>query len=90
MDLPVTEANGAQEPLFDLPPETPRPHLPLRARQMLEVYGRTPGKRCRTCVHLVGKQWAKVYYKCELTRQSNGTKTDWGRSWPACGEYEER
>lgn len=56
---------------------------------MHKVYGRTEGKRCRTCRHLVGHEWSRIYWKCDLTRMSRGAKTDWGRSWPACGKYEE-
>jgi hypothetical protein len=58
---------------------------------MLAVAGETPGKKCKTCVWLCYKQFAKRYYKC---RQRNnicaGSPVSEHRvNWPVCGKYKE-
>ncbi len=64
--------------------------LPMRIRAMHQTYGVTEGQTCKTCAHLVCKHFNKRYYKCDLTRQTNGPGTDWRVSWDACGLWEPR
>lgn len=55
---------------------------------MITAYGEGPeGARCRTCAHLVCKEYAKRYYKCKL-RGTDGVRTDHNYYWPACSKYE--
>ena len=58
---------------------------------MLALYGETPQKKCKTCVHLYYKQFAKKYHKCELRNNMNKTSSvsDHRVNWPACGNYKE-
>lgn len=57
---------------------------------MLAMYGKTEGKTCRRCVHLLRHRHSKkVFRKCEFSRKSCGSATDWKAGWPACGKYEE-
>ena len=56
----------------------------------IAAFGKGPdGSRCKTCVHLFGKSFAKTYYKCDLRKNSNGPATDHRVNFPACGKYEE-
>jgi len=65
------------------------PQYPERLRQMLKLYGAKEGHTCKTCRHPIRKHYAKTYYKCDQTKMTNGTGTDWRVSLPACGLYEE-
>ena len=47
-------------------------------------------KRCKSCAHLVVKQWDKRYFKCDLNKDTGGPASDWRVTWPACGKYGER
>jgi len=59
-------------------------------RPMYAAYGRTAGKICGQCAHLVADgHHNKTYYKCELARMSHGAGTDFRRKWEACGKFEE-
>ena len=73
-------------PAFDAPRIDPRP---WRLRVMHEAYGRDPEHTCGQCRHLVVKRWDKSYFKCDLTRMTNGPGTDWRKSWEACSRFEE-
>jgi hypothetical protein len=66
-----------------------RAALPPRIRTMHSLYGSTPGKQCRECIHLVTKEYANNYFKCNLTKDTGGPASDWRKSWPACGKFEE-
>jgi hypothetical protein len=56
---------------------------------LIRSFGEGPkGQRCKNCKHLYGKQYSKIYYKCELRGDTNGTKTDHKINWPACGKFE--
>ena len=63
--------------------------LPFRIQQMLNIHGRMPGKTCKTCAHLQRYKQSARWMKCDLTKITGGTGTDWKASWPACGKYEE-
>ena len=64
--------------------------LPERIHRMHRVYGRLTGYQCKTCAHLRRKKWDKVYFKCDLNKDTNGPGTDWRVRWPACGKWEPR
>jgi hypothetical protein len=64
--------------------------LPMRIRVMHSVYGLTEGQTCGTCAHCYKKQFSGTYYKCDLTKQTNGPATDWRIGWQACGKWEPR
>lgn len=74
-------------PGFDEARLDPRP---MRLRVMHQMYGRDPEHRCGQCGHLIARHYDKVYYKCDLTRQTAGPGTDWRKSWEACSRFEER
>jgi len=63
---------------------------PWRLRVMHRMYGSDPDHTCGQCKHLIAKRYDKTYYKCDLTRMTNGPGTDWRVSWRACGRFEER
>lgn len=48
------------------------------------------GKKCKNCIHLVSKQYAKTYYKCELRNNvdKKSPKSDHRVNWEACGKYQ--
>jgi len=60
---------------------------PLMAA-MYRMYGKTAGKKCKTCRHLLTKKMGGTYHKCELARITAGPATDWRLRWDACGKYE--
>ena len=76
-----------QLPGFDAVPQGLS--LPERIVTMHRMYGVAEGLKCATCAHLYEKRWDKSYYKCGLNRDSNGPATDWRKTWPACGKWEE-
>ncbi|MBU0493895.1 MAG: hypothetical protein KKA73_00690 [Chloroflexi bacterium] len=78
-----------QQLTFGTPPAQPQPRYPRRLTDMHAVYGRTPGHTCGQCTHLVGRRYSRVYYKCAYGPQSASPATDWRKSWPACGRFEE-
>lgn len=53
---------------------------------MHEVYGVVPGRKCRDCWNLrritVGR---KQFCKCAAYDDTNGSATDWGENYLACG-----
>jgi hypothetical protein len=54
------------------------------------VFGPGPdGKTCKTCAHLVRREYAKTYYKCDKRSMSRSEATDHRVGWRACGKYEE-
>ena len=65
------------------------PLLPKRIRAMHGMYGATPGQICKTCVHLDRYRGGTRFMKCNLSRVSHSTATDWRANWPACGKFEE-
>ena len=42
---------------------------------------------CKTCCHLVKRQYSRVYYKCECYSLSCSDASDWKVSSRACGLY---
>jgi hypothetical protein len=55
----------------------------------LALYGPGPdGMRCKSCSHMRAKRQDKVYWKCDLRKNTNGAGTDHRRNWPACGRFE--
>ena len=71
----------------DLPP-APQVHRPRR-RGHAAIPGTGPqGETCRTCVHLVRRQRAKTYLKCDLVKWTSGAGTDVRAKDPACSRWE--
>lgn len=57
--------------------------------RMRVLYGKGPdGAVCGQCVHLIGMQYAKTYWKCRFGPKSHGPATDWRKRWQACGKFE--
>jgi hypothetical protein len=64
--------------------------LPGQIQGMHLRYGAADGRRCGECAHLVTLGgMASVVFKCDLSRLSHSTATDWRRKWPACGRFEQ-
>lgn len=64
----------------------------IERRQALEnpmarAYGEKPGYKCKSCDHLVYKQLARRYYKCELYKITSGAATDFKVNWTACSKW---
>lgn len=80
-----------QRQMFDIEPIHQRP-LPERIGAMYRMYGRTDGQRCGDCVHLyhISGRGPSSYPKCDLNVDTGGPGSDWGKSWPACGKWEQR
>lgn len=79
-----------QKTLLDVEPIHGR-RLPERIGAMYRMYGRTEGERCGDCVHFyyISGRGGRPYPKCDLNIDTGGPGSDWGKSWPACGRYEE-
>ena len=66
------------------------PGLPDRIKVMLNKFGRfSPPQNCKDCRHLRRYQAGGKWMKCDLTKQTGGSGSDWKASWPACGKFEE-
>ena len=62
---------------------------PENINPMVRAYGLLePKQKCKKCKYLYGKQYSKVYYKCELRSNTNGSATDHRVNWPACKKFE--
>ena len=60
-------------------------------RPMYAAFGRTPGRKCGECAHLLANPYHnKVYYKCGLARVSSSVATDFRKKWEACGRFEKK
>ena len=63
--------------------------LPKRIRAMHGLYGKTDGKTCKACIHLLRFRQGTYWHKCNLSKMTKSTASDWRAGWPACGKYEE-
>jgi hypothetical protein len=55
----------------------------------VRLWGLGPeGTKCKTCVHLVVRQFANRYFKCRKRKMTSGPGTDHRVGWNACGLYE--
>jgi len=65
------------------------PKTAKRINTMHLVYGKTEGKTCKTCDHLINSKnsglYARTYYKCTKSKMTHGSATDWRVNWQACG-----
>lgn len=52
---------------------------------MHSLFGKTEGKKCKTCSNLDGAPGC--YYKCKAYGKSVSEATDWVQKWDACGLY---
>jgi hypothetical protein len=58
---------------------------------MHQVYGVTPGERCRDCKLLVSYHAnSSPVNKCLKYGDSRSVATDWRQKWDACGLFEKR
>jgi hypothetical protein len=62
----------------------------FRLNPMIKLYGETLGKRCKTCIFLCCREFAKKYYKCQYRGCSGSPVTDHRVNWPACGKHKEK
>ena len=56
---------------------------------MVRSFGLGPeGRRCKECAHLFGERFARVYWKCDLRkntgRRGNRPPAKLGRLWQVC------
>lgn len=78
------------ETLFDLAEVGSVVLWPARLRQMYAERGSGPaGAMCGGCAHLVTVRAGGTWFKCDLSRVTGGAGSDWRKSWPACGAFEE-
>jgi hypothetical protein len=75
-------------PFTDLPPVEPQ--RPARLAEMHTLYGVASGALCGDCGHLRRYRQGTAWLKCDLTRQTSGSATDWRAGWTACGRFESR
>lgn len=68
--------------------ETHNANGSLKYNPMIEMFGVTPGEKCKTCTWLYYKQFANKYYKCQYRNCTPGPASDHRVNWPACGKYE--
>lgn len=52
---------------------------------MHNLFGESPGKKCRDCPHIFRRTYGRTYFKCEVYGASCSAATDWAQSWNACG-----
>ncbi len=61
-----------------------------RYKRMQELHGAVSGKTCKTCKHLLIRDYhGRRYFKCELWIVSGSQATDIRLRDTACGKYEE-
>ena len=61
-----------------------------RYKRMQELFGTVSGKTCKTCRHLLIRDYhGRRYFKCELWIVSDSQATDIRLRDTACGKYEE-
>ena len=59
-------------------------------KRMQELHGTITGKTCKTCEHLLVRNYhGRIYFKCEMWVISNSQSTDIRLKDTACGKYEE-
>jgi hypothetical protein len=63
--------------------------LPLRIRQMWQMYSKDEAHKCGQCVFLERYKQGGHWMKCGKSKQTGGTGTDWRSSWPACGLFQQ-
>ena len=80
---------GTFRPEFGVPvPNAPK--LPRALTTLYALHGRTEGRTCGKCQHLIRvTPGANSYLKCDLTKITRGPGTDWRRKWQACGAFVE-
>lgn len=62
----------------------------LAHKALLQLYGSTPGKKCKGCKWFYFRVFSKKYPKCHLSGLDGSTQNhDWSSRWQACGKYEE-
>lgn len=58
---------------------------------MYRRHGRIAGRTCGQCKHLIREECCenRYFYKCKLYALTSSTATDFRKSFPACGKFEE-
>lgn len=57
----------------------------------IAAYGRdVMGRSCKFCTHLYAHKHSRVYWKCDLRKDTHGPGSDHRVNWPACGKYERK
>lgn len=75
---------------FELDLGVPVDESKLDKNPMVRAFGFGPvDKRCKHCSHLLKKQWAGTYYKCDLRINTNGPGTDHRVNWLSCSKFNE-
>jgi len=54
---------------------------------MHRLYGKTDGKQCKDCDHLICQIANKRWYKCSVYGETNSEASDWRLYYTACGLY---
>lgn len=54
------------------------------------VFGKNENEKCKNCIHLIRKRFAKTYYKCELRNNVDkcSPESDHRFNWFACGKFD--
>lgn len=63
---------------------------PERLQKMWKRYGAIEKQRCEDCSHLLELHGTRVHYKCQLSRITQKSDTDWRKGWMACGKFDRR
>jgi hypothetical protein len=57
---------------------------------LIQLYGKTEGRKCGACKHFYFRMASKKYPKCALSGCDGHTQNhDWSSRWNACGKFEE-
>lgn len=82
---PVVNAPGQLEFIHLKPIDRVPPNL----KTMHVAFGRKAGETCGTCYNLIPlRSGNKKFFKCRLTVWTHSERTDWRKSWAACGKWE--
>lgn len=57
-------------------------------KTMQELWGYTPGQKCKTCRYLIKKEWGRNFYKCQLWKVSNSSAIDIRIHDTACKRFD--
>lgn len=71
-------------------------HVPLHGfkeeegdvNPMVKAQGPGPdAHKCKDCVFLIRKEYARTYYKCKFRGNTNGSATDHKVNWQSCSKF---
>lgn len=58
-------------------------------QKLIQLHGKTEGKKCKDCDFCFSYTFAKTYYKCSLFSTSGSPSSDWRVRWDACGRFKQ-